>query len=57
MNTLHITEAVTRRLKALGIHPKHRGHFLRRSDRWSVQDFADYFKGDDARVDVQGPGA
>jgi len=57
MNTLHITEAVDRRLKALGIHPKHRGHFLRRSDKWSIQDFMDYFKGDVARVDPQGAGA
>lgn len=57
MGSLHITEAVARRLTALGIHPKHRGHFLRRSDKWSRQDFMDYFKGDVARVDAMGAGA
>lgn len=53
---MRLHEMVARQLARVGIDSKHVPSFMGRSDRWSIQQWQDWFGGDKARIDA-GQGA
>lgn len=54
---MRLQQIVEQKLHKLGIGQRHVPAFVRSSDKWTRQMFADYFQGQDARVAAGGAGA